>query len=154
MKTTHVLQHPHSALHRDHLSPRSLPSKFTAHARQTILPDIFDMPRLYSIFIFLLSQTKPITQAPFPPPDYKYRDGRNERRGAVLRHGARCKSCGSSKPGVVRADDGLGESGYNCKQKDVERSLRTPCRYTSIRGQIPPTCSAWERTLNLTSSPS
>lgn len=42
------------------------PFKFSTHVKQTIFLDIFDTAGPYSIFIFLLSQTKPITQPPFP----------------------------------------------------------------------------------------
>lgn len=42
------------------------PFKFSTHVKQTIFLDISDTAGPYSIFIFLLSQTKPITQPPFP----------------------------------------------------------------------------------------
>lgn len=66
MKTTQMQQHPlqiHILVHRTTSSPGQPPLN---SLRQTVLLDISDMVRLYSIFIFLLSQTKPITQAPLP----------------------------------------------------------------------------------------
>lgn len=63
-KTTQMQEHPlqiHTLVHRTTSSPGQPPLN---SLRQTVLLDISDMVRLYSIFIFLLSQTKPITQAP------------------------------------------------------------------------------------------
>lgn len=62
MKTTQTLQ-IHTLVHRSPSSPGQPPLN---SLMQTVRLDISDTVRLYSIFIFLLSQTKPITQAPLP----------------------------------------------------------------------------------------
>lgn len=72
-----------------------------------------DGPRLYSIFIFLPSQTKLISQAPFSLQTIKA-----GRRGTVLWQGVKCKSCFWIS---------LQVSGHGSKQKLAENSLRTSC---------------------------
>lgn len=91
------------------------------------------MLRLYSIFIFLLSQTKPITQAPFPLEIVKAGWKERKARG-VLQRGAGRKSSRSSNKGQL-GRRGSPQLWGTISDKALQESPRTPHSWIFIKGR-------------------